>query len=293
MTQSASYPWRAAAFMAGAMISFSLMAIAGRELSADFDTFEIMFYRSCIGIVIVLSLGGILGTLHEITTQDLRLHGLRNVSHFIGQNLWFYAIVHIPLSQLFAFEFTHPLWVAVLAPLFLGERLGRMRILAFVIGFIGILIVARPESAPITWATAAAAGCALGFAGATIATKILGRTHSTTCILFWLVTMQAVFGAICAGYDGDVAVPDAHGVLWLGIVGCCGLMAHFCITRALKLAPATVVAPLEFLRLPLIAVIGWWLYSEPLVATVFVGAAIVFGANWLNIREESRRSKTA
>ncbi|MCP5073334.1 MAG: DMT family transporter [Rhodobacteraceae bacterium] len=292
MSEARSEPVKAAGYMVGAMVSFSLMAIAGRELAGTLDTFEIMMYRSFVGVTIVLVVAGTTGTLPQIRRNRLRLHFLRNLVHFVGQNLWFYALIYIPLSQLFAFEFTNPLWVAVLAPFFLGEQMTRMRILSFVLGFVGILIVARPASSALNPATIAAALCAIGFAGAVITTKMLSRTETTTCILFWLVTMQAFFGLVCAGFDGDIALPDRIGALWVSLVGVCGLLAHFCITTALKLAPATVVAPLEFLRLPLIAVVGWLVYNEALEAVVFVGAAIIFGANYLNIRAEQTKARS-
>lgn len=291
MIEQQSQPIKAAFFMLGAMVSFTLMAIAGRELAGTLDTFEIMMYRSCIGLVIVLGIAIATGTRSDIRPNRLGLHTLRNAVHFTGQNLWFYALIYIPLSQLFAFEFTNPLWIAILAPFLLGETMTRTRILAFVLGFIGILIVARPESAPITFATFAAATCALMFALTTICTKHLGKTEATISIMFWLTVIQGIFGVICAGYDGDIAVPPTHLLHWVAIVGLGGLLAHYCIATALKIAPASIVAPLEFLRLPLIAVVGFVLYDEPLLATVFIGAIIVFGANFLNIREETEANK--
>lgn len=276
--------------MVGAMFSFTAMAVAGRELADTHDTFEIMMYRSFIGVIIVVSLGWFSGTLKTIRPDRLGLHTLRNLAHFAGQNLWFYALIFIPLSQLFAFEFTHPLWVAVLAPIMLGERMTRTRVLAFGLGFVGILIVARPESAPLSFATFAAATCAICFAITTITTKKLGQTETTTCILFWLTVIQGIFGVATAGYDLDIALPQSDSVIWLTVVGVCGLMAHYCITTALKLAPATIVAPLEFLRLPLVAIVAYILYEEPLVAAIFIGAAIVFAANWMNIRAENPKA---
>ncbi|MEM6618999.1 MAG: DMT family transporter [Pseudomonadota bacterium] len=288
-----SQPLRAAGLMVGAMVSFTTMAVAGRELAPVLDTFEIMMYRSFVGIVIVLAIGAAIGGLGTISTGRLGLHGLRNLVHFTGQNLWFYALIFIPLSQLFAFEFTNPLWVAVLAPFLLRETMTRTRIAAFCLGFLGILIVARPESAPVSFATFAAAACAICFALTTISTKKLGTTESTLCIMFWLTVMQAVMGIVCAGFDGDIAWPPGWALVWVALVGVCGLLAHACIAAALKLAPATVVAPLEFLRLPLVAVVAWFLYDEPLLVTVFIGAAIVFAANFLNIRAEQRRQASA
>ena len=288
MSDEQSQPLKAAMFMTGAMFSFTLMAVSGRELSDSLDTFEIMTYRSAIGLVVVLCLAAINKRMGEISTNRLGLHTVRNLFHFTGQNLWLYALIYIPLSQLFAFEFTSPLWIALLAPLFLGEKMSRTRIISFILGFIGILIVARPESAPITLATGAAAACAIMFAFTTIATKSLSRTEPTTSIMFWLTAIQGVLGLACAGYDMDIALPALNDLPWVIFVGLGGLTAHYCITTALKLAPATIVAPLEFLRLPLVAVVAFFLYGEPLVAAIFIGAALVFGANYLNIRAENK-----
>ncbi|MEM9793164.1 MAG: DMT family transporter, partial [Pseudomonadota bacterium] len=217
-----SRPLIAALYMTGAMLSFTLMAVAGRELSAHHDTFEIMMYRSLLGVPIVLAVAYAAGTLGQIRTGLIRLHLIRNVFHFAGQNLWFYAVALIPLSQLFALEFTTPLWVALLAPVVLGERWRMIRLLAAGIGFLGILIVARPGTIDISPGVITAILAAFGFAGAILTTKILSRTESVTSILFWLVAMQSVFGILTAGYDGDVAAPTAATAPFLAIVGMCG-----------------------------------------------------------------------
>ena len=279
---------RAGIWMTGAMLSFTLMAISGRSLADKLDTFEIMTYRSLIGIVIVLAVAFYAGTWRQFSTQRLGLHLVRNLFHFAGQNLWFFALIYVPLSQMFVFEFSSPLWVAIFAPLILSERLTLTRFFAATIGFFGILVVVRPDFSNLPPELIAAALCAIGFAGATITTKLLTRTDTITCILFWLVALQAMFGFIMAGYDGQIDVPQGTEWGWLTLIGVCGLCAHFCITSALQLAPATVVTPFEFLRLPMVSIVGVWLYSEGLEWQVFVGALVVLGANWMNIRAETR-----
>lgn len=287
-----SRPLLALVYMTGATISFTLMAVAGRELSGELSTFETMTYRSAIGVVIVLGVAWARGLLPDIKMRRMKLHLIRNVAHFSGQNLWFFAVGLIPFSQLFAFEFSFPLWVAILAPIFLSERLTRMRIAAAVIGFVGILIVARPDQMEIGPGVIAAFFCAIGFAGASIGTKLLTRTESTVSILFWLTVLQLGFGLVIIFFDGQVKLPDATSGPWVFLVALCGLSAHYCITTALTLAPATVVTPLDFARLPVIAVIGMVLYDEPLIAMTFVGAAIIFGANYMNIRAEQKANRT-
>lgn len=281
---------RACLWMTGAIVSFTLMAIAGRAVSLDLDTFEIMLYRSLIGIVVVVAVAGATGQLHGIRARKMGWHAARNLSHFAGQNLWFYAITVIPLAQVFAMEFTSPLWVLLFSPLVLGERLTKTRILAALAGFFGILLVARPGFAQIHPGLILAGLAAIGFAGSAVFTRRLTRTEGIASIMFWLTAMQAVFGVICAGADGDIALPSGDNLPWVILIALAGLVAHFCITSALALAPATVVMPIDFTRLPVIALVGVLLYAEPLDPFVLLGAAIIFGANYANILAETRRN---
>ncbi len=280
---------RAGLWMSGAIVSFSSMAVAGRAVSFELDTFEMMMYRSFIGMAIVLTVGGLIGRLSEVTTQGLHVHAIRNLCHFTGQNLWFFSLTLIPLAQVFALEFTSPLWVTLFAPLILGERLTRTRVTAALLGFAGILIVARPGFGEMNTGVVTAAAAAIGFAGSILFTKMLTRTQTIMCILFWLTVMQAVLGVAAAGWDGDIAWPSAQSWPWIGVIGCGGLIAHLCLTNALAIAPATVVVPFDFVRLPVIAIVGMVLYAEGIDIWVFVGALIIFGANYLNIWTETRR----
>ena len=284
---------KAALWMSGAILSFTTMAVAGRAAAFDLDTFEIMFYRSCIGFLVVLAVSTVAGTRSQIRAQKLGLHFIRNLAHFSGQNLWFYAITVIPLAQVFALEFTSPLWVLLLSPFILGEKLTSARILAGILGFIGILIVARPSPESINPGIITAATAAIGFALSALFTRRLTRTETITCILFWLTLMQIGFGLIAACYDGDMALPSTQTLPWLILIGFAGLLAHFCLTSALAIAPATVVVPIDFIRLPAVAIIGALVYGEALDLWVFVGALVIFGANYWNIWIETRAKRAA
>jgi drug/metabolite transporter (DMT)-like permease len=276
--------------MSGSIASFSAMAVAGREVAVQLDTFEIMMYRSLLGLFIVLSIAGFTGAWRQISTQHMGTHVMRNTAHFAGQNLWFFAVTVIPLAQVFAIEFTSPLWVIVLSPLILGERLTRMRVGAALVGFIGILIVARPTVEGINAGVVAAASAAIFFALTIMLTKKLTRTQSITGILFFLTAMQLVMGVICAGFDGDIAVPNAQALPYVLLIGVAGLLAHFCLTNALSIAPATVVVPIDFIRLPVIAIVGMLVYQEALDIWVFVGAGVIFIGNYANLWVESRKA---
>ena len=284
-----SEPMKATVWMIGAMFSFSLMAVSGRELATNLNTFEIMLFRSIIGFLIVLAIGYFAKTLVEIKGARLGLHLFRNLAHFSGQNLWFLAVASIPFSQLFALEFSTPVWVALLAPLFLGEVLTKQRVLAVILGFAGVLIVARPDINQFDFAIVAAVACAICFAGSMMATKKLTSDQSITCILFWLTLMQLAMGLVATVFTGTIAVPEGINIFWIVIVGIGGLTAHFCITNALALAPAIVVIPLDFMRLPLISVIGFLAYGEAFELPILVGAGVIFIAILLNLKAEKQR----
>jgi len=290
-TTAPTNPGRAALWMIGAIVSFSAMAVAGRELATDLDTFEMMTYRSLIGVIVVVTIGGLTGRLREVTTRDLGHHAIRNLAHFTGQNLWFFSLTLIPLAQVFALEFTSPLWLILLAPIFLGERLSALKLAVVVAGFLGILMVAQPGATPLSLGTFTAAASAIAFAFTGIFTKQLTARASVTCILFYLTTMQLAFGLIMAGIDGDIAWPSLINLPWILVIGFGGLTAHFCITTALTLAPATIVTPIDFARLPVIALVGVWLYGEPINLAVIAGALMIFGANYVNLYTEARRRR--
>lgn len=283
---SLSAQTRAVLWMTGAITSFIAMAIAGRAVSLRHDTFEIMAARSVVGLVLVVAGAAALGRLGDISPQRLRGHLLRNVVHFTGQNLWFWALPMIPLAQVFALEFTSPLWVILLAPLLLGERFSRRRLFAAGVGFAGILIVTRPFGAGLSLGVAAAAGSAIFFALTSILTKRLTRAESITGILFWLTLMQFGFGLIGAGVDGRITPPDAASLPWLLLIGFAGVMAHLSLTSALRLASAGFVMPIDFVRLPLIALVGAAFYDEPLDPFVLAGGVVILLGVWMNLRAE-------
>jgi len=282
---------KAALWMTGSIAAFSLMAVAGRSVSAELDTFEIMLYRSLVGLIVVVIVARATGAHRQITRRSMGVQMIRNIAHFAGQNLWFFALTAIPLAQVFALEFTSPLWVLVLSPLLLGERMTPVRAASAVLGFVGILIVAQPSPDTLNIGTLAAAACAICFAFAIIYTKILTRTESLTCILFWMTATQVVFGVICAGFDGDIALPSTATLPWVVVIGLCGLVAHYCMTTALAIAPATIVVPVDFARLPVIAIVGLLVYGEQIDLYVILGALIIFGANYLNIWSGTRKTR--
>lgn len=274
--------------MSGSIVSLSAMALAARALAPFIDTLNITTWRSLIGLVLVVGYGWATGTLGGIGTGRLGTHLIRNIFHFTGQNLWFLSLSLIPLAQVFALEFTSPIWVILLAPLLLGERFTWTKGLCAALGLVGILIVTRPGFGQASPGVVLAAGSALGFAISVIFTKRLTGHEGVISILFWMTVMQTVLGFFATALVGEVLLPDATTFPWLVLIAAAGVLAHLCLTRALMVAPASVVMPIDFARLPVIALIGAMFYAEPLDPWVLLGAAAIFAANWVNIRTESR-----
>jgi drug/metabolite transporter (DMT)-like permease len=276
---------RAAFWMVGALVSFMAMAIGGRELSAELTTFQILFFRSVVGLAVVVVLLQRTDWA-QVKTHVFGTHLVRNVAHFGGQYGWFYGIALIPLTEVFAIEFTMPIWTAVLAVFMLGERLNGMRVLAVVLGFAGVLVILRPGFATISLPALAVLGGAFCYALSHVFTKRLSATQTPLAILFYMTVIQLPLGLVPA--LPHWVWPSAKLWPWVCVVAVTALSAHYCLTRAFRLADASVVVPLDFLRLPLIAVIGLVVYGEPLKIWVLVGAAIVFVASWLNLRSAVR-----
>ncbi len=264
-----------------ALASFLLMAIAGRELSKEMGPAQIVAFRNIICLAVVLIVLARIGWDKGRTTT-LGRHVIRNTIHFAAQFGWFYAIARIPIAEVFAIEFTAPIMTALLAAIFLGERLTPVRITAVALGFAGVLVILRPGAAIINPAALAALAAAFGYACTYIYTKDLVGRDGPLVILLW---MNAVQLPLAMAFSAPVWVwPTEPMWPWIATVGITGLFSHYALSSALAAADATVVVPLDFLRLPLAAGVAWVMYGETVGANVFIGAGIIFAGIWLNLR---------
>jgi drug/metabolite transporter (DMT)-like permease len=272
-------------WMIGGVFCLTSMAIAGKEISLQIDTFEILFFRSVIGVCIILFFLVKKNLLREINLKQIRTHLKRNLAHFIGQNLWLYALASITLAEVTSLEFTMPIWIVFFSYLMLNEKLDKYKIISVCIGFIGVLITVRPDIETLNLGLIAAAISAIVFALTNIYTRKLTRTESTLTILFFLTSMQLVFGLITSLLDGQLDIPTNENIFWIVTIGFAGLGAHYCITTALSLVPPTVVAPIDLLRLPIVVLIGVFFYSEQGDIFIYFGASLIIFANWLNLKK--------
>ncbi len=274
--------------MSGALFSFMAMAVGGRELAAELSTFQILFFRSLVGLIVVTWLVARTGW-RQVTSPPLGLHVLRNLAHFGGQFGWFYGLAFIPLAQVFAIEFTVPIWTTIWAALLLGERVTAPRLAAVGLGIAGLLIILRPGVQNVHLASLAVLAGAVMFALTHTLTRRLALSETPLAVLFYMTLIQVPLGLLPSLVNWTIPSPALWP--WLLVVGLGALSAHYCMTRALALAPATVVVPMDFLRLPLIAVVGAVAYGEPLEWTVLLGALVMLTGIWINVSAEQQRHR--
>ena len=279
---------RGALWMGGALLSFCIMAVAVRELLRTMGAFEILFLRSLVSLLLVLAVLPYFG-LRALRTLRFGLHAARSMLQLGGQYAWIYALSLLPLATVFAIEFTMPVWTAVLAALILGERLNRGRVVMLVLGFAGILIILKPGFGPVPPAAWVMLLGSLAFAATMIATKRLAREDSPLAILFYMSAIQVPVSLAPA--LPDWVAPGRAELPWVVAIGVAGLAAHYCITRSFRIADATLMVPIDFMRLPLIAVVGMMFYGEPLEFSILLGAGAIFAGTYYSIRRESREGR--
>ena len=276
---------RGVLWMLGAVLSFMAMAIAVRELQRHMGSFEIVFLRSVVMLAITLALLPRAG-IASIRTSRFQLHLWRNLIHFCGQVLWVYSIGALALATVFAIEFTMPVWTAILAWLFLREKFTAPRLVMLSLGLTGVLIILRPGTGEFNPAALAMILGSLCYASSFIFTKRLSSTDSALAILFWMSVVQTPISlALAVPHWVNPLVADLP---WIVGIGAGAFWAHYCMTQAMKLVDAMVAVPIDFIRLPLIAVVGTLLYAEPFDPMVIVGAAIIFAGTYYSLSREKR-----
>jgi drug/metabolite transporter (DMT)-like permease len=276
-----------ALWMAGAIASYIAAALSVRALAKSLSVFEIMSVRSAGGLVFLLAAIAIWpGMRQGVTSRRIGLHLARNSVHFVGQIIWALAITLLPFATVFALEFTAPMWVALLAVVLLGERLTLPRAASTALCLIGVFVILHPGFADFRPVVLFALAAAMTRAFTDVVTKKLTQTETTFAILFWMNLMQLPMNL--AGSDPlFVTRLDSSMALPLIGIAIAGLSVHLCVAEAFRYGDAIVVVPLDFLRVPLIALIGWSFYGEALDGLVLAGAGLIVAGVMWNLRTEA------
>ncbi len=275
-------------WMAGWLTLMTVIPVAGREATRTLSVWQVMILRSLIGLLLLWPLVRAAGGLRAMRTPRLAQHAARNLVHYLAQAGWFLALGLIPLAQVVAIEFTMPIWTALLAAAFLAERIDRAKLLAIVLGLVGVGLIVRPLGASPSAGQLVALAAAVGFAVSVTMTKALTRTDHATQIMFWMLVVQSLLGVVPAALSWRPLTPAVSG--WVLVVAFCGTFSHYCMARAMHHAEATVIVPIDFLRVPLTALAGWAIYAERIDLLTLAGAALILGGNFLNVLRPTRRT---
>jgi len=283
---------KVALWMIGGLVSLSLMAIGARELGGQITTFQILFFRSVISLIIITLIIYKLKKTGLFSSKRIKLHIVRNIFHFVGQYGWFLGLGLLPLAHVFALEFTVPLWTLVIAAIFLKEGITTRKVIAVLFGVAGVYIILKPGIEIVDSASIIVLIAAIGYSVSHVTTKALSNTEDSLTVLFYMCLIQLPIGLLLT--INDWVFPNLEQWLWLGIVGITALTAHYCITNAMKLAEAGIVVTLDFLRLPLIAIVGVIFYKEAFEVAVILGASLMFFGNLINLNSsKTKRLPTA
>jgi drug/metabolite transporter (DMT)-like permease len=281
MDRTPSKP-KAALWMAGWLTQTLIVAVAGREALRQVNVFQLMELRTLIGFLLLYPLVRSHGGFAAMKTSRLPQHAGRNLVHYGAQLGWFFALTLIPIGQVVAIEFTMPIWTAILAASFLGERMTVWKVTAIVLGLIGVLVIVRPATGAFNPGQLIALAAAVGFGISVAMVKSLTRTEQTVVIIFWMLVVQSAAGIGPCLYFWTW--PSAYTWGWAVVIAFCGTFSHFCMARAMLYADATVVVPMDFLRVPLTALAGWLIYSERLDIFTVLGAGLILTGNLLNLK---------
>jgi len=275
-------------WMTCTLVSFSVAAMSVRALASVISVFEIMTIRSASAIAVLLVVIALHPQLwRAVAPRRMMLQVPRNAVQFVGQITWMKAVTLLPFDTVFSLEFTMPAWVALLAALCLGEKLTVSRMVTVALCFVGVLVIMQPGLESFQPASLLALGAALSFAISVVITKKLTGTESTLAITFWMNVMQFPVN-IALSDPGFIFRLDGSLILPVLGIAISGLAAQFCFTNAFRHGDVTIVVPLDFIRVPLMAVVGWSFYGEALSPAVFVGATLIGTGVICGLRAEAR-----
>jgi len=276
---------KAALWTAGWLVLMLVLVVAGREAAREMNVFQIMQVRSALGLVLLYPMIHYAGGLAALKTTRLPQHIARNLIHYAAQFGWFFALTLIPIGQVVAIEFTMPIWTAILAASFLGERLNSWKVVAIMLGVVGVVVIVRPAAGEINPGQLVALAAAVGFSVSLVLVKSLTRTESALSVIFWMLVVQATASIIPTLHVW--VWPSATVWAWAVVIAICGTFSHYCLTRALSYADATIVVPMDFLRVPLTATAGWLIYMERFDGLTVLGTALILSGNLLNLKATS------
>jgi len=267
------------------------MAASVKALGGAVPPGQIVFFRGLVSMAVIAGLAWRMGGIRLLTTRNWRAHAARSLAGSFSMFCWFVSLTMIPLAEMSAISFTVPLFVTLLALLFLGERIHAYRWTALAVGFAGVLVIVGPD---LLASGSAALGKGMGLLAAVFAAfalmflrRMSGSEHALTITFYFFVTSSAL--ALLTLPFWPWPMPTAEQWLLLGVTGIFGVLGQLAMTWSYHYAEASLIAPLDYLNLLVATVIGFYVFGEVPHASTWVGAPLVIAAGAIILWREYRR----
>ncbi|MCY4452347.1 MAG: DMT family transporter [Immundisolibacterales bacterium] len=268
---------------------FQSMNVMLRHVAMDLPPVEAMFFRNLFGFIILLPL--FVRRPEALRTRQLGMNVLRGAIHLGGMVAWVYALTLIPLATAAALVFSTPVFVAIGAVLFFGERPGPRRWIAIGLGLVGVLVIMRPGVEAVSLGALVVLGASALQGAAKMMVKVIVRTDSTLSAVFHLNVLMALFGLVPTIIFWRT--PTLAHLGWFVVMAAVGAVAHYALTRAIEHADFTALQPFEFVQLGWAALLGFAFFAEIPGNHVLLGGAIIVAATSWMVHHEARRGRTS
>ena len=276
---------RVAMLVVSAAGSLSAMHAIVRFLSPSIHPFELAFFRSLFGFIVILPLL-LRGGIDSVRTHQPRLQMLRGVVSIAAMMSWFYGLSMVPLAEATALSFTNVIFGSLTAIIFLREKMTMARGIAVFIGFVGVLVILRPGFVQMDIGVVCVLFSALCWGCSVVIVKQLGRTDAAVSIVAWVGIQLSI---LSLPFALSVWVwPTMEEWLWLSLLGTLATIGHLCMVKGLKLTDAMTIFPLDFTRLIWASLFGLFIFSEWPDVWTFVGAGIIVISGTFMLYREDR-----
>ncbi len=268
---------------------FAVNDVMGKWLAGSFPAGQIVLMRSLAALLVLIPM-----LLKGGTPKLLRLERpgkqMSRVGLATAESVLFYmAIRFLPLADVMTFYLAGPIYVAAVSPWLLGERVNGRQWLAIAVGFAGVVFVLRPGSGSLSWASLISIAGSLCYAMIVVQSRQLRGTPDRV-LVFWQTIGALVVGAVLAPFGW--VTPGLADLVMLAALGVISMAAHLCIARSLKLAPAAVVAPIQYSLLLWAILFGWLVFGDRPRPSMLIGAAVIVVAGLMVVGGRGKRNGT-
>jgi len=275
-------------FVLAAEFSFTSMAVVVKMAASHLPNESIVFFRNFF--VMLFLLPWILPKTKQTLATDIpHLHILRSLSGLSSMYCYYYAIGNIPLSEAALLKQTAPFFIPFITFFWFGERIYMMTAWAILLGFLGVIIILRPDVniSSIAW---------IGVVGSMFAAlskssiRRMSATEPSIRIVFYFTAIGALVSAIPMTWAW--VTPDSHALLLMFLLAVFGTIAQLCMTKGFKLAPTSQLAVFTYASIIFATIYGWIFWHEWIDYRFFIGSVLIFTAGVLITSTNKRSVKT-